>query len=119
MLQHETLSPNKKLCRLRSPLVMKRKVSTILPVALGHFFISIILVFIFFKSVSAKEMLGIELSDIFTGWLLMVFLFPVRNALNRLVRYPDRWLFRYDGFLVIAGSSLVWALAIFLSSGGP
>ena len=91
---------------------MKRRVLAISAFAAIHFAACIILA-LTYLSIPAKERLGIELPDRLNGWLLAVLSFPVRNCVNYFKDYRDQWLYESIGLLVLAGSSILWGIALY------
>jgi hypothetical protein len=95
---------------------MRRRVLAISAFAAAHFVACIILALLFL-SIPAKERLDIGLQDRVSGWLLSVLTFPVRDCVNYFKGYGDRWLYEPMGFLVLAGASVSWGLALYHSAG--
>ena len=93
---------------------MRRKIFTILALAILHFIVCIILSFVVYFS-TLVSFLGAEsnFSDRAAAGTLIVLLFPVRNFANLLVSHPDQWLRDLSGLFVIAGASILWGIAIY------
>jgi hypothetical protein len=59
-----------------------------------------------------KKELG-PLSDHWTGWPLIVWLFPVRNIANWFEENADEWFFHLRGLIVAGVAAVLWAAVLY------